>query len=113
MKQFIKTHGTSILLSVFLSQAITAAGVMYYVSSDAFKESLSSTVQESVAAKEKEEIEKYRIARFADYKDAPDSVPGNARVYGSLTARFTLAEFSDLECPLGTPGVPRRQASSG
>lgn len=99
MKQFIKSNGTTILAGVVISQAITFAGLAYYISTDSFDAAITSAVNEAVATKEKSQIEDYKLARFSDYKEAPDTVPGNARVYGSLTARFTLAEFSDLECP--------------
>jgi len=99
MKQFIKANGASILLSVAISQVITIAGLAFYTSTESFDKAIRSAVNEAVATKEKAQIEEYRTSRFADFKEAPDEVPGNARVYGSLTARFTLAEFSDLECP--------------
>jgi protein-disulfide isomerase len=99
MKQFIKVHGVAILASVAISQAITFSGLKYYASSDSFNGAIGAAVNEAVAAKDKAQIDEYRAARFAEFKEAPETVPGNARVYGSLTARFTLAEFSDLECP--------------
>lgn len=42
---------------------------------------------------------KRREAVFAEYPGAEASVPNDRRIYGSLNARFTLVEFSDLECP--------------
>ena len=38
-------------------------------------------------------------AKYAVYADAVKEAPEDHHIYGDLNARFTLVEFSDLECP--------------
>lgn len=99
MKKFLKENGVAIAVSVFVSQAITAGGLAVYLQSNLFGQRIGASVNEAVAAKEKGQIDEYKASRFEDFKEAPTEVPKNARIYGSLNARFTLAEFSDMECP--------------
>lgn len=99
MKKFFKENAATIALSVAISQGVTAAGIAVYFKSEMYSQGISAAINQAVATKEKSQIDEYKSSRFADFKEAPDEVPKNARVYGSLTARFTLAEFSDLECP--------------
>ncbi|KSQ21561.1 hypothetical protein APB26_31730 [Pseudomonas aeruginosa] len=99
MKKFLKSHGFAIVTSVVLSQAISAAGLAAYLQSDLYSQRFTAQINTAVAAKEKVQIDEYKTSRFEDFKEAPASVPNDARIYGSLSARFTLAEFSDMECP--------------
>jgi len=38
-------------------------------------------------------------AKLEKYANAQEEVPGGKHIYGNLKARFSLVEFSDLECP--------------
>jgi protein-disulfide isomerase len=38
-------------------------------------------------------------AKYADFENAVERTESGKSIYGSETARFTLVEFSDLECP--------------
>lgn len=51
---------------------------------------------ESIAAKKQRELV---AAKYAKYELAESSVPEDKSIYGSLAARFTLVEFSEVECP--------------
>lgn len=64
-------------------------------SADQLKEAVALAIT-NIAA---EESAKLATAKLDAYKNAVESVPDGKHVYGSLNARFTLVEFSDLECP--------------
>ncbi|ARX53898.1 hypothetical protein AM375_00115 (plasmid) [Escherichia coli] len=47
--------------------------------------------------------------KYAQFEAAPEKVEDGKHIYGDLGARFTLVEFSDMECPFckqfhDTPG---------
>lgn len=50
----------------------------------------------NIAAEEQRKIVQ---AKQAAYQSAAEAVPDGKHIYGNLNARFTLVEFSDLECP--------------
>lgn len=50
----------------------------------------------NIAAEEQQRIVQ---AKEAAYQAAEEVVPDGKHIYGNLNARFTLVEFSDLECP--------------
>ncbi|MCB5162621.1 DsbA family protein [Marinomonas algarum] len=56
---------------------------------------VSRSIKEMEAGKVKEQMER----KFSNYKLASDLAPADKNIYGDLNARFTLVEFSDLECP--------------
>ncbi len=37
--------------------------------------------------------------KYAQFEAAPEKVEDGKHIYGDLGARFTLVEFSDMECP--------------
>lgn len=90
----LKTFIPTVLTAVALSQAVS------YAALDVWGEQyLTSKMETAASMREKAEIEEYSKAQFAKFSAAADEVPNDARVYGELKARFTLAEFSDMECP--------------
>lgn len=60
-----------------------------------FQEKLQSAIETMVANKRQEAI----TERFSKYTAAPEQAPQNEHLYGAPDARFTLIEFSDMECP--------------
>lgn len=90
----LKTFIPTVLVSVALSQAVSFAALHFW--GDSY---LSGVAQKAAELREKAEIEAFSKAQFEKYSKAADVVPNDARVYGDLKARFTLAEFSDMECP--------------
>jgi protein-disulfide isomerase len=98
----LKLNTPSIILAVVLSQVTTFAGLfaLYaWQGGQFFEEKVASAVDNMIAQREQKEIDAFANAQFARFTNAVDKVPNDARVYGDLKARFTLAEFSDLECP--------------
>lgn len=56
---------------------------------------VNSYIDEYFEAIHRKQIE----ALYSNYELADDSVTGDKRIYGAPNARFTLTEFSDIECP--------------
>lgn len=90
----LKTFIPTVLTAVALSQAVSYAALNVWG-----EQYLTSKMEIAASMREKAEIEEYSKAQFAKFSAAADEVPNDARVYGELKARFTLAEFSDMECP--------------
>lgn len=63
--------------------------------SDQLKKAVALAITDIAA----EEQAKLVTAKLDAYKNAAETVPDGKHVYGSLNARFTMVEFSDLECP--------------
>lgn len=57
----------------------------------------------AVAAAVNSLVDKKRLAdikeKYAAYENAAETVEDGKHIYGDLNARFTLVEFSDIECP--------------
>lgn len=62
---------------------------------EAFNQRVIGAFQAYVAHQQKEKAQQ----KMAAYKAADTTPPEGRKVYGSLNARFTLVEFSDIECP--------------
>lgn len=56
-------------------------------------------IDQRIAHRERQKIQQKFTSLEADYTVAPERVPDNRLVYGSLDARITLQEFADTECP--------------
>lgn len=61
----------------------------------AFEAAVARSLESLAARKQQEMVE----AKYAKYQAAAETVPGDKSIYGNVNARFTLVEFSDLECP--------------
>lgn len=55
-------------------------------------------VEEALASIVSKEQNRAAKEKYAKYAQAPETVPDGKWIYGDLSARFTLVEFSDLEC---------------
>lgn len=66
-----------------------------FKSEERFNNAVQKTLEHFVQQKREQDIQ----AKYAKYESAPEQVPDDKRIYGNLNARFTLVEFSDLECP--------------
>jgi protein-disulfide isomerase len=69
-----------------------------------FERAVAASINQLVAQKQQAEIED----KYAEFSAAPETVEEGKHIYGNLNARFTLVEFSDMECPYckrfhGTP----------
>src|SRR5690606_6011087 len=62
---------------------------------DRFTQRVINAFQSYVAHQNKEKAQQ----KLAAYKAADTVPPEGRKVYGNLNARFTLVEFSDIECP--------------
>lgn len=60
-----------------------------------FQKAVADSLEQLAQKKKQEQLE----AKYAHYHEAADNVPGDKSIYGNVNARFTLVEFSDLECP--------------
>lgn len=60
-----------------------------------FEAAVARSLESLAARKQQEMVE----AKYAKYQAAAETVPGDKSIYGNVNARFTLVEFSDLECP--------------
>lgn len=117
-----KANGPMILASVALVAVlgIVGAGVFFMTSAvSGLKEEVThlrtevnETAQTQLSPKEfqaavadslekmaKKKIKEQQDAKYAGYEAAVDNVPEGKSIYGNPDARFTLVEFSDLECP--------------
>ncbi|MDH4764294.1 DsbA family protein [Pseudomonas sp. CBMAI 2609] len=98
MKTSLRNHLITLASAVAVSQLVTLG--VFWTSGQAYLErKITAGIETGVFAKERAEKQAWVDAQFARYGRAADQVPNDARVYGDLKARFTLAEFSDLECP--------------
>ncbi|EHY9845514.1 DsbA family protein [Vibrio cholerae] len=66
-----------------------------FKSEERFNNAVQKALEHFVQQKREQDIQ----AKYAKYESAPEQVPDDKRIYGNLNARFTLVEFSDLECP--------------
>ncbi|MEK9497198.1 DsbA family protein [Photorhabdus sp. P32] len=60
-----------------------------------FETAVVTSINKFVAQKQKKEIDQ----KFTQFKAASETVEDGKHIYGDLNARFTLVEFSDMECP--------------
>ena len=60
-----------------------------------FQKAVAESLEALAEKKQKENLE----AKLAQYPLASEDVPDDKNIYGNINARFTLVEFSDLECP--------------
>jgi protein-disulfide isomerase len=66
-----------------------------FKSEERFNNAVQKALEHFVQQKREQDIQ----TKYAKYESAPEQVPDDKRIYGNLNARFTLVEFSDLECP--------------
>lgn len=66
---------------------------------DADPAQLEKAVSVAIENIESEKMKKNIASKLAAYTNAQEQVAGGKHIYGSQNARFTLVEFSDLECP--------------
>lgn len=62
-------------------------------------ESMESAVLEAINSMERKKVKDIVDAKHAKYQLAVEATNDSRSIYGSESARFTLVEFSDLECP--------------
>ncbi len=60
-----------------------------------FQKAVADSLEQLAQKKKQEQLE----AKYAQYDQAAEKVPGDKSIYGNVNARFTLVEFSDTECP--------------
>lgn len=60
-----------------------------------FEAAVAESINKFVAQKQQADIDQ----KYAQFEAAPEKVEDGKHIYGDLGARFTLVEFSDLECP--------------
>lgn len=117
-----KTNTTTVLLGVALAGVLGIAGYGMYAMTSAvaglkgevtelrsevnssaqeqlspvdFQKAVASSLEQLAQKKKQEQL----AAKYAEYELAAEKVPDDKSIYGNINARFTLVEFSDLECP--------------
>ncbi len=60
-----------------------------------FEAAVAESINKFVAQKQQADIDQ----KYAQFEAAPEKVEDGKHIYGDLGARFTLVEFSDMECP--------------
>jgi protein-disulfide isomerase len=60
-----------------------------------FEREVAASINQFIVQRQQAEIED----KYAEFSAAPETVEDGKHIYGSLNARFTLVEFSDMECP--------------
>lgn len=60
-----------------------------------FDRAVIANIDNYVLSKQRQEVD----AKYAQFQAALESTLDDKHIYGDLGARFTLVEFSDLECP--------------
>lgn len=63
------------------------------------EEDFNKAVARAIDAYGQQRQKELREAKLQEYANAPDNLIKGKRIYGNPQARFTLVEFSDLECP--------------
>lgn len=95
-----------IVSSVLLSQVVTFGGVFAYkgATGNVFpgfgysQAEMNSVFSAGLQQREAEKNAAVVKSLLQAESMAPETTPNDARIFGDLRARFTLAEFSDLEC---------------
>jgi protein-disulfide isomerase len=100
----------SIAIAVLISQVVTIGGALIYKSSTGsplpgfgysvpeMQAFVGKGIEEGIVAQEQSRVDAEVAKLFKKFEMAPESTPNNTHIYGDLRGRFTLAEFSDLEC---------------
>ncbi|AJB55161.1 DsbA family protein [Enterobacter roggenkampii] len=60
-----------------------------------FEAAVAESINKFVAQKQQADIDQ----KYAKFEAAPEKVDDGKHIYGAPSARFTLVEFSDMECP--------------
>ena len=105
-----KLNIKTIAAAVVLSQVVTFGSVLAYkaatdspVPGIAYSKAemqgfVTSAIEVGIKTRNEAHIASAMAVVFKKHELAPEETPNNAHVFGDLRARFTLAEFSDLEC---------------
>lgn len=88
--------------SPVVAQAAEPGAGYKFKSEEDFQQAVISSLNQMVKDKQEQEM----ADKLAKQKLAPEEVPGDKKIYGDLSARFTLVEFSETECPFCTKHHP-------
>ncbi|EOX1519440.1 DsbA family protein [Vibrio cholerae] len=77
-----------------VNQVKDAEGVTFKSKAE-FEAAVAESINKFVAQKQQADIDQ----KYAQFEAAPEKVEDGKHIYGDLGARFTLVEFSDMECP--------------
>lgn len=77
-----------------VNQVKDAEGVTFKSKAE-FEAAVAESINKFVAQKQQADIDQ----KYAQFEAAPEKVEEGKHIYGDLGARFTLVEFSDMECP--------------
>lgn len=77
-----------------VKQVMDVEGITFKSKAE-FEAAVAESINKFVAQKQQADIEQ----KYALFQGAPEKVEDGKHIYGDLGARFTLVEFSDMECP--------------
>lgn len=77
------------------TKVATLQGQLSFKDQSEFEVAVAASINKFVAQKQQADIDQ----KYAQFEAAPEKVEEGKHIYGDLGARFTLVEFSDMECP--------------
>lgn len=77
-----------------VKQVMDAEGITFKSKAE-FEAAVAESINKFVAQKQQADIEQ----KYVLFQGASEKVEDGKHIYGDLGARFTLVEFSDMECP--------------
>ena len=77
-----------------VNQVKDAEGVTFKSKAE-FEAAVAESINKFIAQNQQADIDQ----KYAQFEAAPEKVEEGKHIYGDLGARFTLVEFSDMECP--------------
>lgn len=86
---------TTTLLTMQQNQANTQAAPTPELRAEEVANAVEQALQNRVLAQQQQAREE----RLGKYTLADNNIPDDKHIYGNYNARFTLVEFSDIECP--------------
>lgn len=95
--QAVRSHalGTEVTMLRAAIDELNAARGISFRDRSSFDAAVAASVNVLVEQRKRADTD----ALYARYEAAPETTEGGRHIYGNPTARFTLLEFSDLECP--------------
>lgn len=80
---------------ITMQQAKAEAPTAPTLDAEAFEKAVEKAIENRIT-QEKEQVKQDRLQ---NYQLASNDIPDDKHIYGNYNARFTLVEFSDIECP--------------
>lgn len=96
---FVSIHKSNVAITEKLNSLSETNVVAERGSSNAGADDVSESIQKGIEAYFQKQVEKKKEELFGGYQKAEEFLENKKRIYGNPNARFTIVEYSDLECP--------------